>query len=166
MSEDSKKNEENQDQYSSASKEIIKIKEKIGIEELKRIVKTLEEQEKKIMIPVSCFGSDMGILEATVKYLKENKNLDFKEISKILNRRYTTISNTYAKAKNKKEEKFEKETSDIAIEATALSDRNVSPLYSVIKLLKEAYTMKFSQIAKTLARDQRNIASTYHKYHD
>jgi len=167
MSKNIGKKSENIDINSSSAKEIIEklqeLKEKTVYEELKKILNYIEEKEKKI--PISCFkNKELGILEAVVKFLKENKKLDFEEIARTLNRSYTTISNTYRKAKEKQKEEFKEAVEEIAVDPLIFSDRNVSPLYSIIAYLKDSKQMRFSQIAKLLSRDQRNIASTYHKY--
>ena len=132
-----------------------------------KIEEYLEELKKEIIknpIPISVFKNNkLGILETAVKYLKEESGFSIKQIADLLNRKYTTIHSTYLKSKEKFPEKFPKKEG-FEIEADIFSDRNVSPLHSIISFLKEKKKMRFTDIAKALDRDVRNISFTYHKY--
>ncbi len=66
----------------------------------------LIEQESKVNIPISIFGSrKLSVLESIVYYLKENYELSFHEIALILKRDDRTIWTVYQKAKKKLLEK-------------------------------------------------------------
>ena len=79
---------------------------------ISNLVSSLSENEKKEIfefifnkkergIPISIFKSKLSGLELIVKYLKEAEKKSFKEISKILNRKLSTVYNTYNKSKIK-----------------------------------------------------------------
>jgi hypothetical protein len=131
---------------------------------LEKIQSVLEEKKPEYQIPVSAFKTNkLGMLEITVKYLVEENELTIQQISKLLNRSYTTIHSTYQKTKQKHPEKFAVKKG-FGISALIFSNRKVSPLHSITSYLKDEKQMTFTQIAKALDRDVRNISFTYHKY--
>ena len=131
---------------------------------LEKIQEVLEEKKPEYQIPISAFKTNkLGMLEITVKYLVEENELTIKQISKLLNRSYTTIHSTYQKSKQKHPEKFSVKKGP-SISCLIFSDRKVSPLHSITSYLKDEKQMTFTQIARALDRDVRNISFTYHKY--
>jgi len=67
-------------------------------EEIKGII---EKREGEIVIPISIFNEKLGMLEASSLYLKDELNLSFNDIAKLLKRDYKTIWTSYNKAKKK-----------------------------------------------------------------
>jgi len=67
-------------------------------EEIDELIK---KREKEIILPISIFNEELGMLEAASLYLKDELNLSFKDIAKLLNRDYKTIWTSYKKAKKK-----------------------------------------------------------------
>jgi len=145
----------------------LKDKYNISSEELFELIKSEQlklKEEKEINIPISIFSiKEMGPAESIVKYLKENLGLRFSEIAKILNRDDRTIWITYRNAQKKmkapvKTEKILKDKMQIPV--SALSDRRLSILESVVNFLKEK---KFAnaEIAEILDKDPRNIHTFY-----
>jgi len=59
----------------------------------KGLSEELEVLEKEIFIPL-IFSKDLSVLESVVKFLKQNKNLNFSGISRLLNRNQKTIWTT------------------------------------------------------------------------
>src|SRR3989338_2647135 len=59
-------------------------------------------QKKELFIPIGVFNNNkLSCLENIVKYLKENLNLKFSKIAKLLNRSSKTIWATYSNASKK-----------------------------------------------------------------
>ena len=110
-------------------------------------------------VPLSIFTSQIGILEALVKYIKENFDLNGGEIASLLNRNRRTILATYRKVK-----KFEtiKRESELLIPIEIFSDRRFGPLESISLYLKEK-GLKYREIASLLDRDERNIWTVYNR---
>lgn len=136
-----------------------KLKERynINIEELLMNISKIKQKEK-INIPLDVFKQEIAPSESLCKYLKENKSLTFKEISKLLNRDQRTIWINYNNAIKKKKEKIIAGEEIIPIEI--FSDRRLSILESLIYYLKERQ-MKNIEIAKLLYKDSRNIYTLY-----
>jgi len=64
--------------------------------------KRFEEQETKITIPSTIFyNRTLSVLEHITKHLKENYDLNFTEIARLLNRSTKTIWTTHQRAKKK-----------------------------------------------------------------
>lgn len=131
---------------------------------LKKVQELIEEKRPEYQIPISVFKTNkLGILEIVVKYLVEENELSIKQIANLLKRSYTTIHSTYQKSKKKFSQRFTVKKGFLA-DARIFSDRDVSPLYSIISFLKDERKMMLTDAAKALDRDVRNISFTYHKY--
>ena len=111
------------------------------------------------MLPVDIFTSKLGILEAAVKYLHEQKAESFSSIARKLNRNPRTIWASFTAAKRKHPSRFRIE-GEAGIPLKALAKRNLSPLESISLELSH---LPYHQIAKLLHRDQRNIWNTVNK---
>jgi hypothetical protein len=115
---------------------------------------------KEIKIPATVFSKELGALEAITKYMKENLNMTYKEISCEIKRNEKTIWNVYQKTKKKNPERIKVKETDLHIPIREFENEKLTILESVIIYLKEK-GMKFSEIAKILERDQRNIWTIY-----
>ncbi len=118
------------------------------------IVKT--SLKKEIVIPTSVFCSELGILEATVKFLKEELELSFNRISKLINRDQRTIWTCYSKASMKQPKKFHYNTEELCIPVRIFSNRKYSPLMA-ISLFLASKGMRTTTIGRILHRDSKNI---------
>lgn len=145
--------------------------------ELKKEVKEQEEQvyikittkesseisakeRGEIMLPCSIFSTGLSSLEAAVKYLKEVNGLRFCEISVLLNRDCRTVWGAYNRANSKPHNFFIKET-DYYIPVSIFSSRKHSMLESLTKYLKEYYLLRYCQISKIIAKDDRTVWTAY-----
>ena len=136
----------------------LKGKYKINNEQLKQII---SKKETKITIPVSIFNKKLGSLEAIIKFLKENYKLSFKEISKLLNRRYTTIVNSYKNSLKKFPKRLIVSDVRYSFPISILKNRKYSVLEVIVSYLREELKMGFSGIAELLERDARTIWTVY-----
>jgi len=124
---------------------------------LKKKVETAHD-----MIPVSLFNiKELSALEIIVKYMKENLYFGSGKIAKLLNRNISTISSTYIKAKKKFSPEFLIEDSKFFIPIEEISSRKFSVLESIVKFLKEKYSLTNIQIAKLLNKDSKTIWTVY-----
>ena len=119
-------------------------------------------EEKEVLIPVSIFSEKLSSLETIVKYLKENLELKNKEIGKITKRSVKTIYKAYSSANEKARKKFEIKEARYYIPASALTNRKLGVLESVVKYLKENYELNYSEIGRLLGRDPRTIWTAYY----
>jgi hypothetical protein len=98
----------------------------------------------------------LGVLEVIVKYLKENTQLTYADIAKLLNRDQRTIWTTYSKAIKKYNEAFKIEANDELIPITAFANTKYSPLQVLInELTSKGYSLK--DVAKLTNRSYKNI---------
>ena len=147
-----------------------------NIEELKKLFIRIKEryhldssellnklEEKEILIPASVFSENLSSLETIVKYLKENLGLKNKDIAKITNRSVKTIYQAYSSANEKAKKKFEIKEAKYYIPVSALTNRKLGVLESVVKFLKENYELNYSEIGRLLGRDPRTIWTAYSK---
>jgi len=148
-------------EYSGEKETLIKqltkaVQEEYGIKR-KEILSLIR---KEIEIPITIFSKELGALEALVKYMKENLNMNYKEIANELGRDERTIWTAYHKAIEKQPEPIRIKKFKITIPLSALKRDKLTILESIIIYLKEK-EMKFSEIAELLERDQRNIWTIY-----
>ena len=148
-------------EYSLNKKEIIEVivgklkqKYKINKNEVLNLIKT----ENKI--PIEIFSKELGGLEAISKYLKENKNMSYHKIANILQRNERTIWTAYNKAKQKQNKNIKIKQSENSIPINIFENKKLTILESIITYLKEQ-GLKYSEIARLLNRDQRNIWTIY-----
>jgi len=139
----------------------------VNIELLHSLEVFLQEQKKKIQtsnIPVSIFVSkDLGILEALVKYLKENQNLEFSRIALLLNRDQATIWNSYSAACKKHKDPFKTNSHEFFIDISIFHNRDLAPLQALVTHMKDS-GISFNRISELLNRDYKTVWLTYKKH--
>jgi len=134
---------------------------------VKKLGKSLEIHKKEeitndISIIATIFSNKLGILESLVKYMKENMKLNYKEIAELLNRDQRTVWTAYSKSHDKFKIKIKPDKTLVYLPVGIFKNRELSPLESIIVYLKEQ-GLRYTEIAKLLKRDQRNIWITYAK---
>ncbi len=125
------------------------------------------QQKDNIDIPIHIFREGNSGLRSIVKYLKEEKNLNFSEIAKLLGRDQRTIWSTYAAVKtkerknkkiknlNKKQTLKQKNDIDLLINSSIFKDRKLSILENTAHNLLQNYSVK--DVAKLLGKNQMTI---------
>jgi hypothetical protein len=122
----------------------------------------LKEYKDHNSIPLNIYSDKkLGILEATVKYLKEDSNLSYHEIAIILNRDDRTIWATYRKALKKHRDKFSISSGE-TVDPDIFSNRDIAPLGALIAHLKNK-GMTLKNISMALNRSYKNIWMTDNK---
>ena len=146
--------EEKQEIIMLLSKEIKK-KYKLNNKEIIQLTET-----KKEAIPLSIFKHQKsGALESLCKYMKENLNMKYMEIARLLQRNERTIWTAYNKAKQKHPETIKIKQEKILIPVSIFS-KKLTILESIVIYLKKQ-NLKYIEIAELLNRDQRNIWTIY-----
>ena len=130
---------------------------------LESFINEYKTQKKIHQVPISIFANkNLGILESTVKYLKENNNLTYHEIAVLLKRDDRTIWATYHKAIRKEKNIFSTKTDCQTIDLTIISNREQAPLRAVICHLKNQ-GLNFRQISHLLNRSYKTVWVTFNK---
>lgn len=120
--------------------------------------------EKSYDLPVSIFNNkELSALETITKYLKENLELRYTDIAKLLNRDQRTIWVTYNNSKKKRQDSLNVEQSEYVVPLSIFSDRNLSVLENLVSYLKDNYNLRYVEIAGLLNRDERNVWGVYNK---
>ena len=115
---------------------------------------------KEIKIPLSIFNDKLGPLESIVKYLKEDLELSYEEIAKLLYRNKSPIIVTYRNSIKKFKDKLDIK-SDFFIPISIFSNLKLSVLETIVKHLKEKLNLTYHNIAVLLKRDDRTIWTIY-----
>ena len=163
MQKDKKNTGKKQDSTSShllSSAEFAKLKyyfEKAKKESKLSDEEIISELTSEPKIPVSVFNETLSGLETISKYMKENLNLDYKIIAKLLNRSAKTIWQAHFYAKKKFPEKFFIKETKFLIPVSALRNRKLSVLESIAIYLKDSLELRHHEIAALLKRDHSTI---------
>ena len=121
-----------------------------------QILKTINQNDEE-SFPLSLITiKQLANLEALVKYLRENKDLSYKEIGQKLNRKPNTLAVVYKNAKLKMQEPFKNLDDSTVIPYTAFSNDELSILESIVYYF-QCQGKKQIQIAKLIERDSRTI---------
>ena len=116
-----------------------------------------------IIIPDEIFTKKLTILEAIVKYLKENLDISYSEIAKLINRDERNIWHTYDVAKKKLKEKFVLKDSEFFIPLSIFSNRKLSILENLVFYLKQEFNLSYHKIAVVIHRNDRTVWTVYQK---
>ena len=159
-----KKNKISRKELSSLFKEnrILKnlIKEKLNFSEEQ--IKSIIEEKKEILLPVSIFKNKLSTLEIIVKYLHETEKLKFSEISEILQRDERTIWHAYRRSK-KKGISLIISQSKLKIPISIFSSRKYAPLEVLVAYLKDSHSLKNTEIADLLALSSKTVWTVYQR---
>ncbi len=128
----------------------------------KGLSEELEVLEKEIFIPL-IFSKDLSVLESVVKFLKQNKNLNFSGISRLLNRNQKTIWTTYQRAVKKDPAPIIPDYS-VKIPVSIFSSRRFSPLEVLVAFLHDRRRLRFSKISQLLKKRYTTIHTAYSRY--
>lgn len=124
---------------------------------------------RDILIPILIFVPELGVLESIIKYLKENLNLSFSNIAKLLGKSNVNIRVEYFNSLKKYPKKFEflnivdENFKSTAIPLSIFRGSELSMLECLVKFLKEDLKLKFSEISVLIKRDQRTIWTIYRR---
>ncbi len=157
--------EEMKEEYSPEKEQVINILVKEVKKKYRVNNKEISEfiiSKKEIEVSIDVFSKNLGALEALVKYMKENLNMNYVEIARRLGRDERTIWTAYKKASDKHKEPLKIKESGFTIPIERLGNEKLTVLEAIIIYLKEK-GKKYSEIGKLLNRDQRNIWTIYSK---
>ncbi|MBI2134836.1 hypothetical protein HYU09_02520 [Candidatus Woesearchaeota archaeon] len=131
------------------------------IELIASLMLSLKEKASRDSVPVSIFDNDkLSILEALVKYMKENLKMRFVLIGSMLKRSDKTIWTTYQKSRQKMPMPFSSSVSDINIPTEKFSNRKFTTFEILVDHLK-SINLTNHEIGVRLHRDDRTIWSVY-----
>ena len=136
---------------------------KLLIKEIKNRYNLTNPQISKLTttpktIPLNIFSTKLGALEAITKYLKENINLPYIQIAKLLNRNQKTIWTAYHKSQQKHPTALTIKEQQIPIQI--FKNKKLTILEALILHLRKQ-NLKYIEISELLNRDQRNIWTIY-----
>jgi len=140
----------------------LKNEHKLNSDEIINVLVGQAKEKTEILIPISIFNNKkLSVLEAVVKFLKEEQGLRHKEIGKLLNRDNRSIWTTYNNAIKKLSKKFIIKDSKFHIPVGIFSDRRLGALEALSEYLKDNNELSYHKIAVLLNRNDRTIWSSY-----
>lgn len=121
----------------------------------------LWNSEDVLYVPVAIFAGKISPAEALAKYLKENHELNYAEISKLIGRDQRGIWANYKRAVKKMPWPFEIMNSLMVPVSTFKPEKSV--LESLVCYLKDVKKMKNKNIAKLLNKNPANIWTVHNR---
>jgi cyanate lyase len=116
----------------------------------------------KVMVPAGLFSlRRLGIMEANVKYLREDLGLGLSEIARMLGRDPRTVWVMYHQATLKMPERFEVKPG-ISIPISVFVGDS-SPLKAIVSHLRHVHGLKFKDIGQILGRDTALVCTVYNR---
>jgi hypothetical protein len=134
----------------------LKKKYKLELDEILELV-------KEIFFPTTILNNKLTILEAVVKYLKDEKKFSFHVIGDILKRDERNIWHIYDNAKKKYAKRFSVEEGEYWIPLTIFAETKLSALEALVAHLKEEYVLSYHEIALIVKRDDRTVWTVYQR---
>lgn len=114
-----------------------------------------------VSVPARIFGMGLAPAEAVVKYLKEEKGMNYHSIGQTLNRDERGIWGTYRRACKKRKAPFGELGSGHMIPLSLIAQRENSVLEHVLVRLIDTEKITFSEAAKTLGKSYSTVYTTY-----
>jgi hypothetical protein len=137
---------------------------RLSFEELLHLLKEKHEKKTPLMVPSAILrDGKLGIMEAVVKYLKEEFHLSYHDIAVLLKRDDRVVWTTYNNALRKRKEKLSVSGENVWLPLSVFADPQRGPLEAVAIYLKDSAAMSFKEIGQLLNRDNRVIWSVYHR---
>lgn len=131
-----------------------KVKQETKLSDAK-IIELLEEDN----VPISIFNCSLGVLEALVKYMREDLGYPLSKIAGLLNRDARTIWSTYDNAKAHPRLDT---SATLLIPINIFSLRKLGVLEALVTHLR-TQGLRYSQIAQLIGRDQRTVWTVYNR---
>ena len=135
-----------------------------SFEQLLVALKEKHEKKTPALIPTIILCHEkLGIMQAVVKYLKEEFRFTYHEIALLLKRDDRVIWATYHNAQKKQKFPLLAAGTPSWIPLSIFAQPEKGPLESVVIYLHDHVSLSFNEIAKLLQRDNRVIWAVYHK---
>ncbi len=118
-------------------------------------------KESVLLIPVAIFAGKLSPAEALTKFLKENQDLGYREISKLIGRDERAVWANYKRAVKKMPLPFEiKEGISVPV-SIFISEKSI--LEALVSYLKDVKKMRNRKIAQLLNKNPANIWTVYNR---
>lgn len=116
------------------------------------------------VVPITLYTDrEVGIMELTVKYLRENSGFSLSYIARIMGRDPRTVWALYSTATKKRPEALAPELTEFLIPVSVFMDRDKGALQAIVTYLKDRQGLRFSEIGRLMNRDPRIVCTVYHK---
>ena len=125
---------------------------------LPELLKIYHQSLGEKLVPLSIFSHPLAPTAALCKYLRENENLNNKEIGAVLHLQEKSVWATYTRARKQKKAKFVLGGDYYFLPLSVFSDSRLSTLEQIIQHLQSTYHLKNGQIAKLLHKSSNTIA--------
>ncbi len=113
-------------------------------------------------VPVAVFSNKLAPSEALTKYLKEDLDKNYHEISEITKRDERGVWLNYQRALQKMKGRFNA-IEGMRVPVSIFSERRLSVFESLVVHLKENKKMKNAKIAALISKDNANIWTVYNR---
>lgn len=116
----------------------------------------------EVFIPASIFSYDLSPAEAIVKYLKEDKELRYKEIGGMISRDERGVWGSYKRAVKKHPGRLDIKENDVFIPVSVFRNKK-SIFESLVSYLIDVKKMKGSEAARLLDKSSSTVWTVYNR---
>jgi hypothetical protein len=122
----------------------------------------LKKDEPEQKVPASIFAHrELGVLEALVKYLKENLGFGYSKIAQLINRDERTVWTAYKDASEKLKSRFVPKDERHQIPCSVFHARELGPLEVLAVYLRDHEHLSFQESSALLNRNYRTVWLSY-----
>ncbi|KHO45598.1 MAG: hypothetical protein QS98_C0009G0007 [archaeon GW2011_AR3] len=138
-------------------------KHNISFQQVLESIGKVRDKDKDVLVASYVLRDrKLGILQAVVKYLKEELNFSYHEIAAILNRDDRAIWSSHNHARKKSQERFVVKEPNYWIPVGIFADPRLGPLETLAFYLREKENYGFTEIGNLLNRDVKTIWTSYY----
>ncbi|MFH1439791.1 MAG: hypothetical protein ABIG89_04440 [Candidatus Woesearchaeota archaeon] len=169
---------QNSEKLNKINELLLELQDSTG-KNISEIISAIKEKRelKKKFFPTSIINKKLGATESIVRYLKDELNYNYKDISNTIHRSEAVVGVMYRNSLKKFSGKLN-DITKIKLDKTEETTKKINfELYipfsvfspkqtifeSIILYLKEKENLRYSQIAKLTSRDQRTIWTIYNR---
>lgn len=146
--------------------QLLKVYNRLDEAQRSRLIEYIKSIADDDGIPISIFRSKLSSLEAITRFLRQERKMSIKDISRVLARELSTIYNTYSTAQKKMHGRLDTSDKSIIVPLKIFHDRRYAPLESLVAYLKDDRCMTIRQIREIIAKKDSTIRTVYKRYND
>lgn len=130
-------------------------------QELKAVIREAIARPEQLLVPLTIFhDTKLGVLEALVRYLREEKEMSFIDMSRLLGRDNKVLWRCYANAK-KKSKKKPRHAQYVSIRY--FINPKLTCFESITLNLKDNYGYSLKRITDLMGRNYPTVWATYNR---
>lgn len=125
----------------------------------KKSVLSQQTPDQTSPLPLDIYKTQLAPLEATVKYLRENRQLTYAQIASLLRKQPTTISTTYYNTRRKHPQAL-RPAGEETVPLSIFDQEELTVAETIVHYLHRNKGLKIAAIAQLLGKDNKALWTT------